>query len=192
METNELELFNQIKQGDKLAFEILFRSYYKSLCVFSYRIVKDTVIAEELAQDILYQVWDKRETMVFNTSLKSYLFKAAHNNSLKFIRHKKIVQEHESYVKNSADSGIQQPDNYAETGEIMHIISQTLHQVPEKTQEIFKLNRYEGLKYHEIAEKLGISIKTVEAHMTSMLRLFRENLKDYLVVLFIFILYRIG
>jgi RNA polymerase sigma-70 factor (ECF subfamily) len=74
----------------------------------------------------------------------------------------------------------------------MHIISQTLHQVPEKTQEIFKLNRYEGLKYHEIAEKLGISIKTVEAHMTSMLRLFRENLKDYLVVLFIFILYRIG
>lgn len=192
MDTNELELFNRIKQGDKLAFETLFRLYYKSLCVFSHRIVKDAVTAEELVQDILYHLWDKRESLALNTSIKSYLFKSAYNNSLKHIRHMKIVHEHENYVKNSPEPGIQQPDNYAETGEIMHIIDQTLSSMPEKSQEIFKLNRYEGLKYQEIAEKMGISVKTVEAHMSSVLRLFRENLKDYLVVLFILIFSIVG
>jgi RNA polymerase sigma-70 factor, ECF subfamily len=192
MDTNELELFERIRQGDKQAFETLFRLYYKSLCVFSHRIVKDAVTAEELIQDILYHLWDKRSSLILNTSLKSYLFKSAYNNSLKHIRHQKIVLEHENYVKNSPEPGIQQPDNYAETGEIMHIIDQTLNQVAERSQEIFKLNRYEGLKYHEIAEKLGISVKTVEAHMTSLLRLFRENLKDYLVVLFILFVSIIG
>ena len=192
MDTNELELFDRIKQGDKLAFETLFRLYYKSLCVFSHRIVKDAVTAEELIQDILYHLWDKRESLVLNTSIKSYLFKSAYNNSLKHIRHMKIVHEHENYVKTGPEPGIQQPDNYAETGEIMHIIDQTLSSMPEKSQEIFKLNRYEGLKYQEIAEKMGISVKTVEAHMSSVLRLFRENLKDYLVILFILIFSIVG
>ena len=67
----------------------------------------------------------------------------------------------------------------------MHIILKTMERVPKKTRQIFELNRYEGLKYNEIAEHLGISVKTVEAHITSILKLFRENLKDYLVIFLI-------
>lgn len=182
---NDLELFNRIKLGDEIAFELLFRDYYKSLCLFSLKIVKDAVVAEEITEDIFFQLWEKKETIDLNISVKSYLFKSVYNNSLKYLRHQKIVSIHEAHVKSDAESGIQLPDNYAETGEIMYIIRKTLEQVPEKTRQIFEMNRYEGLKYNEIAEKLGISIKTVEAHISSILRLFRENLKDYLLILFI-------
>jgi RNA polymerase sigma-70 factor, ECF subfamily len=85
-------------------------------------------------------------------------------------------------VKASMEDTFDVQENYAEVGEIMHIINPTLDQVPERSREIFNLNRNEGLKYQEIADQLHVSIKTVEAHMTSVLKLFRENLKEYLVM----------
>jgi RNA polymerase sigma-70 factor (ECF subfamily) len=191
MITNDLELFEQIKQGNEAAFESLFRSYYSSLCFFCNKIVKDAVVAEEIVQDIFYHFWEKRTTMTFTLSVKAYLFKAAYNNSLKYLRHQKIIQEHENHVI-SMDNNVQLPDNYAEVGEMMHIINQTLTQVPKKTREIFELNRYKGLKYHEIAEKLNISIKTVEAHMSSLLKTFRINLKDYLPLILFFFFFFLG
>lgn len=187
MITNDLELFEQIKQGNKAAFESLFRCYYTSLCFFCNKIVKDAIVAEEIVQDIFYHFWEKRTTMTFTLSVKAYLFKATYNNALKHLRHQKIIQEHENHIK-SLDNNFQLPDNYAEIGEMMHIINQTLAQVPVKTREIFELNRYEGLKYHEIAEKLNISQKTVEAHMSSLLKTFRINLKDYLLIFLILLL----
>jgi RNA polymerase sigma-70 factor (ECF subfamily) len=183
--TNDLELFNRIKTGDEFAFESLFKEYYKSLCIFGLKIVKDAILAEEIVEDIFFQLWEKKTTLELNTSVKSYLFKAVYNNSLKHLRHQKIVLNHESQVRSNLESGIQYPENYAETGEIMHIIRKTLEQVPEKTRQIFEQNRYEGLKYNEIAEQMGISVKTVEAHISSILKLFRENLKDYLIILWI-------
>jgi RNA polymerase sigma-70 factor, ECF subfamily len=179
----DMELVERIRKGDEKAFEILFRSYYKTLCYFAHKIVKDAIVAEEIVQDIFYYIWDKRAMLDLNTSVKSYLFKSAHNNSLKYLRHQKIVAGYEDRVKASLEASYELQENYAEVGEIMHIIQQTLEQVPERSREIFNLNRNEGLKYQEIAEQLNVSIKTVEAHMTSVLKLFRENLKEYLTIL---------
>jgi RNA polymerase sigma-70 factor (ECF subfamily) len=178
----DMELIERIRKGDERAFESLFRSYYKTLCFFSYKIVKDSVVAEEIVQDIFYYIWEKHAALELNTSVKSYLFKSAHNNSLKYLRHQKIVAGYEDRVKASMEDTFDVQENYAEVGEIMHIISQTLDQVPERSREIFNLNRNEGLKYQEIADQLHVSIKTVEAHMTSVLKLFRENLKEYLLM----------
>jgi RNA polymerase sigma-70 factor, ECF subfamily len=187
MDIKDLELIEKIKKGNELAFESLFRSYYKSLCLFCSNIIKDREVAEEIVQDFFYHLWDKRTLLDLNVSVKSYLFKSVYNNTLKYIRHQKIVQEHVSYVK-YLDNTLQQPDNYAEIGEMMHIINTTLTDAPERTREIFKLNRYEGLKYQEIADKLNISVKTVEAHISGILKEFRNNLKEYLTIGILFIL----
>jgi len=186
MSNTDLELLERVRQGDEKSFETLFRTYYKSLCLFAHKIVKDAVIAEEIVQDIYYYMWDKREVLELSTSVKSYLFKSVYNNSLKYIRHQKIVKNYEVMVGGN-DSPFEIQDNYAEIGEIMDIINRTLEEVPERTREIFELNRNAGLKYQEISEKLNISIKTVEAHMTSILKLFRENLRDYMTVILLLI-----
>jgi RNA polymerase sigma-70 factor, ECF subfamily len=186
MNLSDLDLYEKIKKGDELAFEMLFRNYYKSLCFFCNKIVKDSAVSEEIVQDFFYHFWEKRDVLVLNSSVKSYIFKSVYNNALKHLRHLKIIQEHENYVK--LQDSVQLPDNYAETGEMIHIINHTLSQVPERTREIFELNRYEGLKYQEIADKLGISVKTVEAHISNLLKSFRINLRDYLTILILIIL----
>ncbi|HEY4788674.1 MAG TPA: RNA polymerase sigma-70 factor [Bacteroidales bacterium] len=187
MSFTDLELLSRIKKSDEKAFETLFRAYYKSLCLFAYKILKDNVTAEEIVQDIFYYVWEKREDLELTTSVKSYLFKSVYNNSLKNIRHQKIVKNYEAKAIIEGPS-FELQENYAEIGEMMHVIQLTLEQVPERTREIFELNRNEGLKYQEISEKLNISIKTVEAHMTSILKQFRENLKDYMILLLLFLI----
>jgi RNA polymerase sigma-70 factor, ECF subfamily len=186
MSLTDLELIERVQKGDEKAFEMLFRTYYNSLCLFVHKILKDKEVSEEIVQDIFYYVWEKRESLELSISVKSYLFKSVYNNSLKYIRHQKIVKNYESKVE-KADQPFELQDNNAEIGEIMHIIKFTLDQVPDRTREIFELNRNEGLKYQEISDKLQISIKTVEAHMTSILKLFRENLKEYMP-LFLFFL----
>jgi RNA polymerase sigma-70 factor (ECF subfamily) len=185
MSINDLELFGRIRKDDEAAFESLFRTYYKSLCYFAYKIVKDNIVAEEIVQDLFFHIWEKRVTIELFTSVKSYLFKSIHNNSLKYLRHQKIVIEHQTKVKSDQVLPFELQENYAEIGEMMHIINQTLEEVPQRTREIFQLNRDEGLKYQEIAEKLDISVKTVEAHITSILKLLRKNLKDYLILVFL-------
>jgi RNA polymerase sigma-70 factor, ECF subfamily len=189
MSVNDLELFERIKKNDEAAFEMLFRTYYKTLCYFAYKIVKDSIVAEEIVQDLFSHFWEKRGSMELFTSVKSYLFKSVHNNSLKYLRHQKIVIEHQTKVKIDQPLPFELQENYAEIGEMMHIINQTLEEVPQRTREIFQLNRDEGLKYQEIADKLNISIKTVEAHITSLLKLLRINLKDYMIGIFIGMLY---
>jgi len=186
MSFTDLELIERVRKGDEKAFETLFRTYYNSLCLFAHKILKDNEVAEEIVQDIYYYVWEKRETLELTTSVKSYLFKSVYNNSLKYIRHQKIVKNYESKVERE-DQPFELQDNYAEIGEILHIIKFTLEQVPDRTREIFELNRNEGLKYQEISDKLNISVKTVEAHMTSILKLFRENLKEYMTIFLIFL-----
>ena len=187
MSITDLELLERVRKGDEKAFEMLFRTYYKSLCLFAFRILKDDEVAEEIVQDIYYYLWEKRENLELTTSVKSYLFKSVYNNSLKYLRHQKIVKNYESRVSKD-DQMFDIQENHAEIGEITHIIKLTLEQVPVRTREIFELNRNEGLKYQEISDKLEISIKTVEAHMTSILKLFRENLKDYMVLILLFLI----
>lgn len=178
----DLELLERIKKGDEQAFEKVFRTYYKSLCLFSNRILHDPPSSEEVVEDIFFNLWERRDKFDITTSLKSYLFRSAYNNSLKLLRHQKIVANYESRMVEE-EPQYQLQENYLEIGEITHSVLKTLDQVPERTRMIFQMNRDEGLKYQEIADKMNISVKTVEAHMTSILKLLRENLRDFIPIL---------
>ncbi len=185
MNSKKNTIINKLIKGDEKTFEYLFLTYYKSLRQYACKIIKDDIAAEEIVEDIFYHLWDKRHTIGSISLVKSYLYKATYNNALKYLRHNKIVTKHQEEVQRQLSQTFEYQENYSEIDEIRNIIRETMHSVPERTQTIFQLNRNQGLKYHEIAERLNISVKTVEAHMTSLLKLFRENLKDYMFLIII-------
>jgi RNA polymerase sigma-70 factor, ECF subfamily len=185
----EAEILERIRNGDMKAFEAIFRAYYQSLCLFSLRYLKRSDLAEEIVQDIFVTIWDKREGLQLETSLKSYLYRSVHNNSLKYLQHQKVVDKHARHLIDRKEQYYNEPINNLQVAEVTKLLEDAYAAMSQKTREIFALSRDEGLKYSEIAEKLEISIKTVEAHMGNALKILRENLKEYLGIGIIIIMH---
>jgi len=167
-----------IKNGNIKAFEELFRALYPPLCGYALKILKDKSLAEEIVQEVFYQLWKKKDDLLITGSLNSYLFKAVYNKSLHFLEHKQVESKYAANVL------ITEAENHSinaamQTGEVYQIYKRTLNQLPHRCRKIFQMNRDFGLKYHEIAEKLSISVKTVEADMGKALKAFRHSLADY-------------
>ncbi|MFO8021184.1 MAG: RNA polymerase sigma-70 factor [Perlabentimonas sp.] len=169
----------KIQKDNVEEFEKVFRKLYKPLCQYAYRFLLDMDSAEEIVQDLFYNYWKKRKTIAIETSLKSYLYQAVKHKCYKAINHEAVKEKYTFETKHSAESSNNATTNTVEAAELAQIIDDTLNQLPDRCRQVFELSRYEGLKYHEIAKKLSISIKTVEANMGKALRLFRINLKEY-------------
>ena len=169
----------KIQQGDIKEFEKVFRKFYSSLCRLAFHFTRDRDTAEEIVQDMFYNYWKKKEKIDITGSIEAYLYQAVRNRCLKWIEHIKVQNRYtkEMELQNRIiESG---DHTEMETAELNHIIDETLRQLPERCREIFILNRFEGLKYREIATKLSISIKTVEANMGKSLKIFRDRLNLY-------------
>jgi len=178
----ETDTVKQLSFIDLQSFEVLFRQYYQMLCSYAIRFVDDGDTAEEIVQDLFYRLWEKRAELQINTSVKSYLFSAVHNRCLKFIEHRNVELKYRNYyLKHESEIDSEQHDAHS-VHELQGIIDKTLNSLPERCGRIFRLNRFEGLKYHEIAQKLSISVKTVEANMGKALKLLRKNLKNYVEI----------
>jgi RNA polymerase sigma-70 factor (ECF subfamily) len=152
------------------------------LCSYALRFVRDPDTAEEIVQDLFYKLWEKRAELQINTSVKSYLYSAVHNRCLKFIEHRNVETKYRNYYLLHESEVDNEPGDSASIRELQGVIEHTLDALPERCSRIFRLNRFEGLKYHEIAVKLSISVKTVEANMGKALKLLRKNLKNYVEV----------
>lgn len=176
--TDEKELYQRLKEGDERAFNDLFRKYYSSMCHFARQFLNDSEMAEETVQDMFVRIWEKRESLNIETSVKHYLFRSVRNQCLNQIQHQKIRQQYASLVKESAHQDIN-PDQYYVEVDLLKRIEKSIDSLPVKRQEIFRLSREQGLKYKEIAEELNISIKTVEAQMGLALKHLREDLKEF-------------
>jgi|SRR6056297_568415 len=179
MKISENKQIKQIKQGNIQTFEAVFRSYYEDLCLFAISYVKDKDLAEEIVQDVFYTIWEKRKELKITSSLRSYLFTSVKNKSLNYIRKEDSKQKYTTYIKNTKNDKVLTPYDEINTKELSQIIDLTIQRLPERTREIFKMNRFHGLAYKEIAEKLSISIKTVEANMGKALKIFRKALTEY-------------
>jgi RNA polymerase sigma-70 factor (ECF subfamily) len=174
-------LFEKIKTGDEKAFEALFRHYYPHLCLYATRILKNDSAAEEIVQDLFVRLWEKRKKTEIETSVKHYLFRAVKNQCLNYIKHNKIKKDYSQKFLAETESAALN-DNFETHTELFQKMEESIAELPEKRQEIFRLNRQEGLKYREIAEKLNISIKTVETQMGLAMKTLREKLRDFLVI----------
>ena len=175
---DEKDLFEKIKKGDEKAFEILFHKYYGILCSFATKIIKDDVAAEEIVQDLFVKLWEKREQLFIETSLQNYLFRSIKNLCLNYIQHNKTKIRYAQIVLSEVESNLSDDSNFPEV-DLFVKIEESINSLPEKRREIFSLSRQEGLKYHEIAQKLNISIKTVETQMSLAIKTLREKLKNY-------------
>lgn len=179
----EQQLFEKLKTGDKQAFEKLFRMYYAPLCLYASRLLEDDDFAEETVQSFFVKFWEKREQIQIETSLKNYFFRSVKNLCLNRIKHEKIKQQHVKSVL--AETDVTDFGDYFPEVDLKKDIEESIASLPEKRREIFRLSREEGLKYREIAEKLNISIKTVEAQMSLAIKHLKDKLKDYISILLI-------
>lgn len=174
----EKALFAKIKNSNEKAFEKLFHSYYGHLCLFASRIIQNDNAAEEIVQDFFVNLWEKRKQLSIKTSVKNYLFKSIKNLCLNFIQHNKTKLRYAQTILSETTHNITDDDSFTEIN-LSEKIEESINLLPTKRREIFRLSREKGLKYREIAEKLNISIKTVEAQMGLAIKTLREYLKDY-------------
>jgi RNA polymerase sigma-70 factor (ECF subfamily) len=179
MHYSEKDIIKKISKGDIQLFELLFKKYYQMLCDFGMKYLKNIDEAEEVVQDVFYNIWKNRQQLRINTSIKSYLYAAVKNNSLQKLRVHNLDMKYEKYYKTQPLKDSISPADVMNAKELNVIIHKALNTLPEKARIIFKMSRYDGLKYHEIATKLSISIKTVESNMGKALKHFRSYLKDY-------------
>ena len=183
MESEQLKLL-ALKQGDEKVFESVFKEYYVQLCVHVRRYIIDPEAAEEVVQDMFFKVWEKRNVLSVHTSLNAYLYKAVTNQALNYIKYQKITNQYKDYVGFTTDitSETTAHDELV-SNDLEAKIDFLVKSMPERRRMVFEMSRFEGLKYSEIAEKLNISVKTVEIQMSKALAFLRERLKEYLPVL---------
>jgi RNA polymerase sigma-70 factor (ECF subfamily) len=164
---------------DSSSFEELFRTYFTPLMAFARKVLVDEDEAREVVQKVFISLWEKREEIDLTSSLKSYLFTSVHNRSLNVIRDRKKFSEEEiPDVAGDWDVSAQ-----IETMELEQKIREVIDSIPEKCRQIFEMNRFDGLKYSEIASQLQISVKTVENQMSKALKILREKLATYMMLL---------
>lgn len=181
----EKVLLDKIKAGDNKAFEILFHNYYGNLCLYASKFLNNDSAAEEIVQEIFVKFWEQKKQIKIETSLKSYLFRSVKNQCLNYIKHNIIKERYQKNKGEQLQSDIDFEDHFIEV-DLIKKIEESINSLPEKRREIFRLSKEEGLKYREIAEKLNISIKTVEAQMGLAIKNLREKLKDYKSFLMLF------
>lgn len=167
-------------------FEALFRKEFRPMVFFALRYVKDPDVAEEITQEVFLGLWEKRATIDPAKPVRSYLGTAVRNRSLNYLRDNKKFSrdllEQEGLLR---DDGYEQTDRIG-TAELKERIREATAELPEKCREIFLLSREENLKYHEIAQRQQISIKTVETQMSKALSHFRTRLAEFIPVILLF------
>ena len=165
---------------DKVSFEHLFRNYFSPLCLFGMKYLKDMDTTKEIVHDVFVNIWSKRNELDLNKSLKTYLFTSVYNRSLNYIRDQKKFKGVEELRSEHHEQSFFDASAELEGKELQGQIQKAIDSLPERTRKIFVMNRFEGFKYKEIAEKLEISQKTVEAQISSALKVLREKLRIYL------------
>lgn len=173
-------IFDRMVEGDKEAFHFFFEKYYTDLCNLINFYIHNSIVAEEIAQDIYLQFWEKKGNIKIAVSVKTYLLKASKNKSLNFLRNeKKKFHIHEKLSRINEDCFDELPENSMDTSWLRDLIYQAVQSLPPKCREIFILAKEENLSYKEIAEQLGISVKTIENQMGKALKKLREYLRPY-------------
>jgi RNA polymerase sigma-70 factor (ECF subfamily) len=174
----EAELLVRLRQGDDDAYSAIFREHYPLLVVVATRLLGERALAEEIAQDVMLELWRRREALVLTGPLRAYLQQATRNRALNRIRQSKTAQRGEVYLRGPSESPAS--DSRVISGELAGAVATAIASLSEPQREVFEMNRTKGLTYGEIADLLGISVKSVEARMGRALKQLREQLAPWL------------
>lgn len=185
MELSQQRKLKPLQAGDEAAFEIVFKQYYQLLCNYAYTFLHDRVEAEEVVQSAFLAFWEKRQWMAVTTSVKAYLFTMVRNVSLNALKHKKVELKHAQEELTRGERSVDALGQTIYAKELEEQIHKAIDELPETCKLIFRMSRFEELKYAEIADQLNISVKTVENQIGKALKIMREQLRDYLPLLLV-------
>lgn len=161
------------------SFEALFKQYYAPLVVYASRYVSGIDVAREIVQDFFVKLYEKRNAINIDVSVKSYLYRSVYNCCINFLNQRNLQDRH---LKIIAQERVEEDnlENEIQTVELQYKISEIIEELPARCKRIFKMNRIEGMKNDEIAEALGLSKRTVETQISKALKILRKKLNDYL------------
>jgi RNA polymerase sigma-70 factor (ECF subfamily) len=176
-------LLARIREGDLTAFDTLFCNYRNDLGAFVLGIVRSREAAEEIIHDLFLRLWEGRDLWDFEGALRPYLFRAARNRAISYLRHERaelrlrdrLTQEQAAVPPAPAD---RPPDAAAESRDLRAAIDRAVARLPRRCQEVFRLSRYHQLSHAEVAKVMGIAPKTVEVQLRRALIALRAELAD--------------
>lgn len=189
MQVIDNQIFDAVKTGDESAYEQLFRAFYPRLCGFAATLVTDREEAEEVVQTLFCRLWEQRDTLEVTTSVQAYLFRAVRNASLNHLKKVKIRDTYKAHNLATMEQNHEFQPDHAVHSELRQALEKAISGLPEQCRIIFKMSRFEELKYKEIADKLGISPKTVENQMGKALKVLRLQMVDFLCFILSFYSY---
>lgn len=182
--TDNQQLLQQLKNGSETAFKALFDQYFKYLVVTINNISGDIHLAQDIAQDVFCDLWNKRSTLNIQSNLKAYLRRAAVNKMLNKFKAKRL-----DYVEpNEVPEPIAKPATplqELEATDLQSAINQTIRNLPERCRLIFQLRKQEGLSHQEISEQLEISKKTIENQLAKAMKIMRAAVAPFVRLLVI-------
>lgn len=178
-EWTDEQLIVLLKKDSGKAVEKIFQKYYTFLCKVVYRILPDAVLVEDLVQEVFMELWRKHPTIRVQSSLKAYLKRATVNKTLNYIRDNKMKFESEDSTY-KMEGNLVPVNKQMEANELQQLVQVAVDYLPERCRIIFTLSRFEQLSYKEIAQKLDISVKTVENQISKAIKILKKQLGPYL------------
>ncbi len=188
VEQSNTAIVRSLMPTGEATFEHLFKMHFRGLHAYAFTILKDEAMAEEIVQNVFFKVWEKRELLEIETSPKAYLYKAVYHDCLNYLKHKKVKSAHAMHVVRYSSDKIENTSGKLMMGELIEKIQSALNELPEQCRTIFQMSRFEGMKYQEIADEMGLSVKTVENQMGKALKLMRVKLVEFLPLLILSLL----
>lgn len=186
VEVSDKRLIELLRNGDEKIFEQVYKTHFKNLHAYAFSMLKNDAAAEEMVQNVFLKIWEKRQQLPAEIPLRAYLYRSVHNESLNYLKHQKIKSRYKLHVVSTANTHEHSVSKHAPS-ELEKKLRIALNELPEQCRTIFQMSRFEELKYREIAERLNISVKTVENQMGKALKLLRTKLIDFLPLLILFL-----
>ena len=183
MGKTEIQYYKELKEGSHAAFDYFFEKYYVPLYAYAKKTLSDAFVSEEIVQQVFIDFWENRLRTNIHSSVKSYLFKAVHNDILDFLKRGNYGNKQSlDGIQSTNEPNTEFYDTLVET-EFETIMQNAFSALPDQCRIVFFLNRFDGLSYKEIAIKQSISVKTVENQIGKALKIIREKLQPYFITI---------
>lgn len=192
MEITDQNIIEHLQKGEEDAFRYIYDKYYGYLCAVAKGYLCDDELSETVVGDVIYNIWEMREKLNIHTSLRSYLIRSVKNRAINYLQQEYISKEVsvnslQDYTEIESFYFIEEEhplEKILET-ELESAITSAIDNLPEECRKAFVMSRFHGMKYEEIAARMGISVNTVKYHIKNALSRLRIDLKDYLMILLI-------